>query len=341
MTGRDAVGPQVGVDEQCRVAVTPVSGNLGDRVTGAVVRVAPTAAQWLRFLCIRSAESCVSWLSASPFHRDDRDRHSRAGSESTSAVVPTAKGVRAVTTDNDWREVSRDRAWESSGEREHLRAVLDLVVEMQRRGEHDVEPTLRAINDASVASVPGARYAGVTVVGSNEVTTLAATDPFVRDVDDAQRLAREGPCISATPNHDTILIEDLTTDERWPRFRQLALHRTPMRSVLSFQLFAEEDTAAALTFYAQTAGSFGERSIEVGRVVAAHTAMAWNLMLRENHFRSALADHDVVGQAGAVLMARYDIDATAAFELLKRLARNSPEKLVDVAHRLARDASTE
>lgn len=53
---------------------------------------------------------------------------------------------------------------------------------------------MRAICETTVDSVPGAHYAGLTVVeGGKVVTTLAATHPYPTVLDDVQREFGEGP----------------------------------------------------------------------------------------------------------------------------------------------------
>jgi AmiR/NasT family two-component response regulator len=86
---------------------------------------------------------------------------------------------------------------------------------------------------------------------------------------------------------------------------------------------------------------FDQDSIEAGLLVAAHTMVAWNLVSRERQFRSALASRDVIGQAKGILMERFDINAAAAFELLKRLSQDtntrisvSAEKVVGADNRV-------
>lgn len=127
--------------------------------------------------------------------------------------------------------------------------------------------------------------------------TLAATDRYARQLDDVQRETGEGPCLSAAWHQHTIHIDDLIGEQRWPRFRDAALTRTPIRSMLSFQLFDDGPTIAALNFHAESPGVFDQESIDMGLLAAAHTTMAWNSVNRERQFRSALASRDVIGQA--------------------------------------------
>lgn len=94
----------------------------------------------------------------------------------------------------------------------------------------------------------------------------------------------------------------------------------------------------ALNFYAEQSGAFDAESVEAGLVVATHTALAWNLLRRDEQFRSALASRDIIGQAKGMLMERYRIDAVQAFEVLKRLSQNSNTPLADLAHEIVNSA---
>jgi len=224
---------------------------------------------------------------------------------------------------------------DGSVERQHLYTVLNQVDELQRRGETDPEAALLEIIKTNVVSVPGAEYAGVTMVETGgDLTTLAATHEFPRLLDDIQRKVREGPCLSAAWNHHTILVDDLADDDRWPRYRDEALDRTPVRSILSFRLFDDAKLMGALNFHAEKASAFTEESIEIGLVFAAHTTMAWNSMRREQQFRSALASRDIIGQAKGMLMERFNINAVAAFELLQKLSQQSNIRIAELAEKL-------
>nr|WP_235734032.1 GAF and ANTAR domain-containing protein [Mycolicibacterium austroafricanum] len=222
---------------------------------------------------------------------------------------------------------------ELSDERRHLYDVVELVDSMHRRAATDFEAVLRELNAVTVESVSGAQYASVTVV-DDTVQSLAATHPYLALLDEVQRDVGEGPCLSAGWDHQNIIIEDLSTETRWPRYREAALARTPVRSILSFRLHNEGSRSAALNLCAEAAYAFDEEAIELGLIFAAHTTVAWNVMRRHEQFRSALASRDVIGQAKGILMERFDINAMAAFDLLREISQESNTKLVDVAERL-------
>jgi GAF domain-containing protein len=188
----------------------------------------------------------------------------------------------------------------------------------------------------AACEVPRARYASVTLTTSRlTVETMASTHRYPALLAVIQQRHHEGPCLNAALCQRTVRIDDLATDERWPRFRRDALEVTPIRSILSFPLFNSCRTTGALNVYADDADVFDEEAEEIGYVLAAHAAMVWDNARREDQFQSALASRDVIGQAKGILMARFDIDAADAFEMLKRLSQETNVKLVDVARRVA------
>ncbi|KWX65939.1 response regulator receiver protein [Mycobacterium sp. NAZ190054] len=220
-----------------------------------------------------------------------------------------------------------------SDERRHLYDVVELVDSMQCQGVLDFEPVLRELNAVTVDSVPGAQYACVTAVGDS-IETMAATHPYPSLLDDVQREVGEGPCLSAAWSQHTISVENLSTDMRWPRYRDAAIRRTPVRSILAFRLYNDGRRVAALNLYAESARAFDEESVELGLIYAAHITVAWNAIRRQQQFHSALASRDIIGQAKGMLMERFGINAITAFELLRKISQESNTKLVDVAERL-------
>lgn len=220
----------------------------------------------------------------------------------------------------------------------HTAIALELAALVRDLQQSRYESVSSALNDLvqnAAKSVPGADFAGITEASrSGAVRTVAATDGAAAVLDKIQQDRGQGPCLSAAWDQHTILVDDLTTDERWPRYRRDALARTAVRSVMSFRLFHNLKAVGALNFYAERTGVFGDEAVEVGLVYATHAAIAWDVQRRDEQFRSALASRDIIGQAKGMLMERFNIDAMQAFELLKRLSQDGNIALVDVARRL-------
>ncbi|MDT5339466.1 MAG: hypothetical protein QOD90_4971 [Mycobacterium sp.] len=210
-----------------------------------------------------------------------------------------------------------------------------LLVDVPQRGEHDGDRAMAEITDSATRAVPGAQYAGITMVSKRDgIRNVAATHPYVLELDEVQRRNQEGPCLTAAWENHTVRVDDLATDERWPKYRVAALESTPIRSIVSFRVFAGEADSGALNFFAERPHAFTEEALELGMIFATHAAIAWGMLRRDRQFRSALASRDVIGQAKGMLMERFDLDAVRAFDLLKRLSQDSNTPLHDVAERL-------
>lgn len=204
----------------------------------------------------------------------------------------------------------------------------DLAVQMQ--AEQGGESTLRAIVAAAADVVPGARWAGISLIQGHEVVPVAPTDPIVAKLDELQSELGEGPCITALRNHHTVHIKDMSTETRWPQFCRQALE-LDAHSLMAFQLFVRSKNLGALNLYASEAGAFSEDSEEIGTVLAQHAAVAMEGAANLNQFKSALASRDIIGQAKGILMERLNLDATRAFAVLLRASQDTNTKLVDVA----------
>jgi GAF domain-containing protein len=212
--------------------------------------------------------------------------------------------------------------------------LAERISHLERAGL-DATAMLQELTDNGVLHVAGSQYAGITLAeGGKAVTNVVATHRYAKDVDAVQGQCGEGPCLAAAWEHQMMLVADLRADERWPRYRREVLERTPIRSILSYELFVDGTAMAALNFYAEKPHAFTEDSLELGRVFATHTALAWSMMRRRDQFRSALASRDIIGQAKGVLMERFDFDAVEAFELLTRLSQQTNTKVIDIAAKL-------
>jgi GAF domain-containing protein len=215
-----------------------------------------------------------------------------------------------------------------------VRDVAD-VVRLLRREVTNGDLLLDELTESAARSVPGARYAGITVADRDgTVDSATSTGRYPALLDKIQQVHREGPCLSAAWEQHVIRVDDLTRDERWPAYSREAVEQTPIRSIVSYQLFKEHQTMGALNLYAEQPDVFDDEAVELGLIFATHTALAWKLVRREEQFRSALGSRDIIGQAKGMLMERFKIDAVQAFALLKRLSQNSNTPVAAVARRL-------
>lgn len=184
--------------------------------------------------------------------------------------------------------------------------------------------------------IPGAQCAGLTLITRGRyITTLTSTDHYPILLDDIAQRHLEGPCLTVAWLHDTVRVDDLTEDGRWPDFQREALLKTPIRAILSFRLANLDDTLGVLSVYSCGVNAFNDVSEDIGLAFAAQAVRGWRYAYRNGQPRSALSGCDVVEQAQSILRHRFDLDDRSASELLQRLSRELDTSLTRMALRIA------
>ncbi|HET6732227.1 GAF and ANTAR domain-containing protein [Mycobacterium sp.] len=219
------------------------------------------------------------------------------------------------------------------------RRIAELVQDLYGRPDTDSDTVIAELAENAAVEIPGAQYAGITVTrNAKHIDTPAATHKWPIVLDEIQQRHREGPCLSAAWEEETVYVADLETDKRFPLYRRDALERTPIRSIMAFQLFIAGETMGALNVYAEEPNAFGPESKVIGLIFAAHSSVAWNTARRDEQYKRALASRDTIGQAKGMIMERYSVDAVQAFELLRKLSQDSNVPLIQIATELVEKA---
>ena len=107
-------------------------------------------------------------------------------------------------------------------------------------------------------------------------------------------------------------------------------------SSLSFQLFVGGDNLGALNLYASQPHAFGEESVDVALILAAHAAVALAGAQHESHLQQAVRSRDTIGQPKGILMERHKLTSDQAFQVLARASQRTNRKLADIAEELTR-----
>ena len=202
--------------------------------------------------------------------------------------------------------------------------------------QDDPDAMLAAIVSAAVSMITGVEEGSISVVfGRRRVTSQAPTGELPLQVDAIQEETQQGPCLDAAYEQQTVRVDDLATEGRWPLFAQRA-SAAGAASMLSLQLYVEGDNLGALNLYARTSHAFTDESEQVGLLFAAHAAIAYAGIRKETQLAEALVRRDLIGQAKGILMERYKISGERAFLVLTRVSQSSNRKLYDVADELVR-----
>ena len=216
-----------------------------------------------------------------------------------------------------------------------LGQVMSRVARHLQEEHGDVEATLQAITSAAVRVVDDADECGISyVVGRSSIESRASTGELPREVDALQTRVEQGPCLDAIWEQEVVRVDDVTAEDRWPRFAEQAAE-LGVGSMMCFQLFVEGDQLGAMNLYARRPGAFDDDSAELGQMLAAHAAVALAGAEHEDNLRKGISNRDVIGQAKGILMERYKLTADQAFGVLARASQELNRKLVDVARELS------
>jgi transcriptional regulator with GAF, ATPase, and Fis domain len=198
----------------------------------------------------------------------------------------------------------------------------------------DSTSVMRSIVHAAVAEIHGASGAAITLLHHRKVTSPAHSDETARRVGTAESDTGEGPCVDTSRREVTLRSNDLRGETRWPKWAAVAVENGVL-SVMSFQLFVQDDRMGALNVFADTADVFDDDAENTGLLLASHAAVAMAGTRNAEHLRLAVDTRDLIGQAKGILMERYKIRSDEAFNLLVVASQHSNRKLRDVAEHLA------
>jgi GAF domain-containing protein len=176
-------------------------------------------------------------------------------------------------------------------------------------------------------------YAGVTLTlrGSREIA--AVTDPVVTAIYEAQSEFGEGALLTAVNEGITVHVADTSTESRWPamsgRFAQYGVG-----SALHVPMWSGEQLIGVLSLFNTEPNAFSVDDEAIAHILARHASIAVASTRDGETMAAAVDARKLVGQAMGILMERFDLDDSGAFEILKRYSQQNNVKLRDVAQEL-------
>ncbi len=195
--------------------------------------------------------------------------------------------------------------------------------------ERKVDRAVQSLAQAIKESLPGTVGAGVSLLDARgRRISSGYTDTIVKRADAAQYETGQGPCLTAWAAEETVVVEDITADGRWPDW-SAAVAGLPVRSLVSVPLLAGKVSLGALKMYGGLPGAYDADS---GRVLSLFAGPAATLL---SHIQASDAPHrmsaelqeslytrDLVNRACGMLMERHGITHENALQQLLRGARS-------------------
>ncbi|WP_432536073.1 GAF and ANTAR domain-containing protein [Kineococcus arenarius] len=206
--------------------------------------------------------------------------------------------------------------------------------------ERPLDDVLNEVVGLARKALPGAESVSSTLLRGDTAFTAAHDGQMALDADEMQYERGYGPCMDAGRAGQVFVIEDMSTEERWPDYARAAA-AAGIGSSLSLPLPVQGRSVGALNCYSSRPRAFGEEDVVIGQEVAAFVAIA--VANADAHARSAqdaenmrraMASRAVIEQAKGVLVERHRITPEQAFTLLTHSSQNANVKLREVAEEL-------
>jgi GAF domain-containing protein len=201
-----------------------------------------------------------------------------------------------------------------------------------------LDDTLDAIVRAAQQTVPGFEHVGISIThGNRRIETRSGTGALVWEIDELQYKLGEGPCYDAIRTGGVTIMEDIATEQRWPRYVDEAAGHG-LRAQMGLQLYSDESTLGGLNFYSWEPG-IDPDAIQLAELFAAHASIALGRARHEHQLNESVTTRQAIGTAVGIIMERYRIPEERAFQFLVRASSTSNITLRDVAQEVVDSTS--
>lgn len=204
---------------------------------------------------------------------------------------------------------------------------------------HDdvIDGVLRLVVALAQVTISGADGVSVSLNRRGKLSTVAASNQTIADMDSSQYATGEGPCVDASVEGRWFHVESLAEESRWPAFIPKAAE-LGIKAILSNPLMASERPVGALNIYSRTEGVFSTKDEHVAALFAseasgilaeAGTGVADEEMVVR--LADALVGRHVIAQAQGVMMEREQVSEDEAYTSMRRFSQRTGMPLLDRA----------
>ena len=214
--------------------------------------------------------------------------------------------------------------------------------------DFDVIDFLHVLTDRSVALL-AAGAAGVVLADTRgELRIAAASSEEAGLLELFQLQNDQGPCLECFRTGQPVTATDLAGPaQQWPRFAQAAA-QAGFQTVQALPMRLRDQVIGALNLFRAEPGLLDAADLRIGQALADVATIG---LLHERNVRrsetaaeqlqGALNSRVVIEQAKGKLAERLGIDMDHAFTMLREDARNSNQRLTDVARTFVNSATAD
>jgi hypothetical protein len=230
------------------------------------------------------------------------------------------------------------------------RLLSDTFVELADTmvADFDVIDFLHLLTDRSVALLAASAAGVVLADPRGELRVAAASSEQAELLELFQLQNDQGPCLECFRTGRPVTAADLAdATQRWPRFAQAAV-QAGFRTVEALPMRLRDQVIGALNLFRAEAVPLDPADLRIGQALADVATIG---LLHERNVRhsetvaeqlqAALNSRVMIEQAKGKLAERLGVDMDRAFTMLRDYARNSNQRLTDVARTFIEGASAD
>ncbi len=204
--------------------------------------------------------------------------------------------------------------------------------------DQDADLVLGRLARHALRLVPGCAGAALTLTLPDGGFTAATTGP---EVDQCHRIQfaadGDGPARETLERNEPRRVDDVTTEDRWPRYCAIA-RRVGFASSLAVPLRTNRLPSAALNLYAKEPQAFTGTTHDAALLFALNGGVALDNADLYRHstmlvdqLQQALESRGLIERAKGLLMGRHDLTAEQAFDALRSRSQQQHRRLREVA----------
>jgi len=204
--------------------------------------------------------------------------------------------------------------------------------------DFDVIDFLHVLTDRSVRLLAASAAGVVLADPRGELRVAAASSEEAGLLELFQLQNDQGPCLECFRTGRPVTATDLTgLAQRWPRFAEAAT-QAGFATVEALPMRLRDQVIGALNLFRAEAGPFDPADLRIAQALADVATIGLlherNVRRREavaEQLQAALNSRVVIEQAKGKLAERLGVDMDRAFQMLRDYARNTNQRLTDVA----------
>jgi transcriptional regulator with GAF, ATPase, and Fis domain len=207
--------------------------------------------------------------------------------------------------------------------------------------EFDVIDFLHMLTDRTVRLLPAAAAGVLLADPRGQLRVAAASSEAVGLVELFQIQNDQGPCLDCFRTGRPVTADNLAdAGHRWPRFATAATE-AGFASVHALPMRLRDQVIGALNLFSTKTGPLGQADLRIGQALADVATIG---LLQEQNVRraetlaeqlqSALNSRVIIEQAKGRLAERLGINMDQSFTLLRDHARNTNQRLTDIARQI-------